>query len=504
MKIKNKRINIPLFWKFAISSTIIVVLFGSINVYLLWTSVYKSFEMEIDKRCKVLAKIISEKALTPLVYEDDLHLFSILNDIKNSDSSIVYIFILNPLNEVVAQTSNIKIPEKLIEVNNIKSGNYHIKVIQTSHFQYPIIRDIAYPVLDGEIGTVRLGVTEEHIRQELMEATRNLANMILAFFLFGLAGAFLFSYIITSPIKKISQKAQMLNLNSIDTENSNITRKLQIKFFNLQINDELDVLVTKFSEMINRLKKNYIELKETQRALIQAEKLASLGTLSAGVAHEINNPISGIKNCINRILKKPENTEQNMKYLILIKEAAEKIENVIQHLLSFSRKQDLKIQKVELNMVIDSAVLLTKYKLESNNIHLKTNFNKTHFFVKGSPNHLEQIFVNFIINGIDAINERKKHEPQLKGEINININKIISKTYIHIMDNGIGISKDIKDKIFDPFFTTKDAGKGTGLGLSMSFNLIKEHNGKVFFSSILQKQTEFVIELPCYENEDNI
>lgn len=499
MRPQNKIINIPLFWKFAIISTIVVIIFGSINIYLLWTSVYKSFEKEIDKRCKVLAKIVSEKALTPMVYDDHFSLNNILDEIKQSDHSISYIFILNNSNNLIAQTYDINIPRGLINVNYIKSGSYNIKVIETSNFKFPIIRDIAYPILNGEVGTVRLGIAEEHIQQEMRVATRNLMLMIIAFFIFGLAGALFFSYIITTPIKKISQKAQIIDLNYIDSKDYNIIRRKRVRLFNVQINDELDVLVTKFSEMLNRLKNSYLELKETQEALIQAEKLASMGTLSAGVAHEINNPISGIKNCINRIIKNPENIEQNAKYIILINEATDKIENVVQHLLNFSRKHDILLKKVNLSLIIDSAIILTNYKLQSNHIKVKADYQER-YFVNGSANHLEQVFVNLILNSLDAILERKEKEPNLPGEIEIVINRISDKVYIHLRDNGMGIPDVIRDKIFDPFFTSKKVGKGTGLGLSVSFNLIKEHGGKIRFNSSEGSGTNFVIELPCYKN----
>ncbi|RLD73075.1 MAG: hypothetical protein DRJ10_18285, partial [Bacteroidetes bacterium] len=453
MKAQNRIIKLPLFWKFTIISTIVVVLFGSINIYLLWTSVYKSFEKEIDKRCKVLAKIVSEKALSPMVYEDDLSLHNILDEIKQSDPSISYIFILNNTNDLVAHTYDITIPKSLLDANALKAENYNIKVINTNNFKYPVIRDIAYPILNGDVGTVRLGIVEEHIQQEMSEATRNLVLMIVAFFIFGLIGALFFSYIITTPIKKISQKAQIIDLNYIDSEDYNINRRKRVRLFNFQINDELDVLVTKFSEMLDRLKKSYTDLKETQGALVQAEKLASLGTLSAGVAHEINNPISGIKNCVNRIIKNPKNIDQNAKYVILIKEATSKIENVVQHLLSFSRKQDIKLEKINLNLVIDSAILLTAFKVKSSNIAINVSY-KEKYFVKGSANHLEQVFVNLILNGLDAIIERKEKDSYLSGEIEIFLNRISDKVYIHLKDNGNGIPKAIQNKIFDPFFTS--------------------------------------------------
>jgi len=313
----------------------------------------------------------------------------------------------------------------------------------------------------------------------------------------GLLGALFFSYIITKPIKIISRKAQIIDLNYIDKEDLITIKRKKISPFRFQSNDELDILVTKFSEMINRLKTSYITLKDTQGALVQAEKLASLGTLSAGLAHEINNPITGIINCTNRIIKNPENIEQNANYARLIKEAISKIENVVQRLLNFSRKENISLKKTNLNLLIESAIKLADYKLNNSDIELKTKLKET-YFVNGSANHLEQVIMNLLLNSLDAIIERKEKEVDLKGEIEIGINKVSDKVYIHLKDNGMGIPQKIGNEVFDPFFTSKKVGKGTGLGLAVSFNLIKEHGGSIRFSSTEGVGTEFVIELPCY------
>jgi two-component system, NtrC family, sensor kinase len=496
MRGRGKSYNIPLFWKFAIASIVVVVIFGAINIYLLWSSVYRSFEKEIDKRCKVLATIVSEKVVTPLVYDDHLSLYNILNEIKESDPSISYVFILNNATEIIAQTYDINIPPGLLQANTLSDGNYNIEVIETNNFQYPVIRDIAYPILNGEIGMVRLGIVEEHINQEINDAAEILILMILAFLVFGLLGSLFFSYIITKPIKEISEKAQVFDLDYLDVEDFNIDDRKLKQLMNIQFNDELDVLVVKFSEMLIRLKNSYIELKATQGALIQAEKLTSLGTLSAGVAHEINNPISGIKNCLNRIIRDPQNEEQNANYAILIKSAINKIENVVQHLLNFSRKQDITLEKTNLNSVIESALKLSSYKLQTNKINVNAN-NTNDCYVNASANHLEQVFVNLILNGLDAIIERKEKEPDLNGEIEIRLEENQKTVSIHIIDNGAGIPAELDNKIFDPFFTSKRVGEGTGLGLSVSFNVIKKHNGRIYFERSQDKGTDFIIELAC-------
>ena len=490
-----KRIRLPLFWKFAIVMTTIIMIFGSINVYILWSSVYKSFENEIDKRCKVLAEIISGKVLNPLVYGDVLNLYNILDELKQSDSTIAYIFLLDKSNKLVAQTYNVNISKNLVEINSLNSGDLNIKVFETKNFNHQVIRDIAYPIVNGEIGTVRLGIAEDNIRQELIIATRNLLLMIGLFFIIGLIGAWSFAYLITSPIKEVGLMAQEIDLNSIGSEGF-VLKQRRKNILSFKSFDELDFLVSKFSEMILRLKKSYNELKETQRSLIQAEKLASLGTLSAGIAHEINNPLSGMQNCVNRIVKNPEKVEQNAKYAGLIKEALDRIESVVQRLLNFSRKQDLKFEDVNLIKALESSILLASLKLKNNNIAIIRDYMDGSFFIKGSNNHLEQVFLNLLLNSSDAIMGKMLESPDLQGEIIIKLNTSDNKVIIVVQDNGKGIPEHIRDHVFDPFFTSKEVGKGTGLGLSVSYNLIMEHHGNIYFRSDENKGTEFIIELP--------
>jgi len=496
MAVKKNKTTFPLFWKFTVLLVLVVLIFSLANIVLLWTTVYKSFESEINKRSTVLAKIVAEKAITPLVYEDNLSLYRILDEVKQTDPTIAYIFILNNFNHVVAKTYDVDISNDLIKVNTLAGNEQHIQVIKASHYKYKVVRDIAYPILNGEIGVVRIGIVEEQIQHDLWQITNYLIIMISVFLIVGISGALFFSYIITSPIKKISDTAQSLNLNKIEN-NHELT--LSKKWFKLPANDELDVLVAKFSEMIDRLKKNHKELKDTQNALIQAEKLAALGTLAAGVAHEINNPISGIKNCIKRIEKYPHNTAQNSEYLELIKEASNKIENVVHLLLNFSRKEPLAFTGLNINQVISNAISLTRHKVETKQVEFITQINN--YIVRGSLNHLDQVFVTLILNSLDSIEERKNIEDNYHGKIKITTEKKNTMLIIRVIDNGMGIPESIQNHIFDPFFTSKPVGKGTGLGLSISYNLIKEHKGTISFISKVGEGTEFIIELPLITKE---
>ena len=496
-----KIIKLTLFRKFIIITILIVFIFGFINILFLWNSVYHSFEKEIDKRCVVLSKIISEKIVTPMVYGDILNMYNILDDIKESDNNVAYIFIIDANGNVVAETYDLKIPGNLINANNLNAGRQNIKVIETKNYKHKVIRDIAYPILDGEIGgSIRLGLVEEDIRNDLKKTTIELSIMISGFLIAGLLGAFFFSYLITKPIKLISKKADNINFNSIKDEDYKIKYRSYKRFFNVYFEDELDTLSSNFSDMIMRIKRNILELQETRDSLIQSEKLASIGTLTSGIGHEINNPISGIKNCINRISKDPENIEQNIKYFNLIKDATYKIENVVKHLLDFSRKQEFDFKETNPILILENAISLASHKLEKHNIIIERDFSEN-VKIKASPIHLEQVLLNLLLNAADAIIEHKKLSSDIKPEIYIKIHRSEKKAYITIKDNGIGIRPEVKNKLFDPFFTTKGVGKGTGLGLFVSFNIIKEHKGKILVESTYLKGSTFTLELQSYKKD---
>ncbi|KAA3622108.1 MAG: sensor histidine kinase [Bacteroidetes bacterium] len=491
-----KKSRASLFWKFSVITTIVVLSFGMINIYQLWNTVYHSFEKEIDKRCKVLSSMVAEKVISPMVYDDWVNVYSILDETHRSDSGIAYIFILDPEEEnIIARTSGMYIPNDLKNANSIVAGNYNIQVIETRNYKYDVIRDIAYPIMNGEIGIVRMGIVEDSIRSELREASKNLLLMIGLFLLLGLCGAFFFSYIITAPIKTLSQKAKNIDLDFIEREVVNIHPPRFKRIFNFFIADEMDVLISAFNLMMARLRANLKELKSTRDSFVQTEKLASIGTLTSGIGHEINNPLSGIKNGVNRILKNPGNTEQNLKYLGLISEATVKIENVVQQLLNFSRKQDIVFEVVNPAEVLETSISLAGYKLKKHRVEVVHSLCCVQY-IKASVNHLGQVFLNLLLNSIDSIEEKRKIIPDYEGVIRVTIECKEGKSFISFIDNGIGIKPENISKIYDPFYTSKDVGKGTGLGLYVSFDIIKEHGGKLSCSSNYGKGAEFFIELP--------
>lgn len=268
--------------------------------------------------------------------------------------------------------------------------------------------------------------------------------------------------------------------------------------------ETLRKLVNRRTEEIDmqnqNLKEAYKNLEEAHTKLVQTEKMAALGVLTAGIAHEINNPLNYIKSG-KEIIK--QITEQNNSEILIrdkdtfetvldgIDLGVDKIMNITKSLGAFTTTSDKINNKVYLNKVIDDTLTILDHDLK-NRINVSREYATKDIFIIGNEGKLYQVFSNLITNSIHAI--------EGEGEISISAKETEVKTVISITDSGCGIPDELLNKIFDPFFTTKEQGKGTGLGLSIVYNIIKELNGNIEIDSIVDKGTtvklEFKKEIP--------
>lgn len=266
-------------------------------------------------------------------------------------------------------------------------------------------------------------------------------------------------------------------------------------------------------------------LKEAQSQLVDAEKMSSLGQLTAGIAHEINNPINFVSSNISPLrqdiedleqiinkyeeLKNADNVEEKFKEIEQLKneldfeylkkelpsiingieDGATRTKEIVSGLRNFSRLDEVEYQQANINEGIESTLILIKSKLT--NINLVKNLSPLPL-INCNPSKLNQLFMNLIDNAISAIEEKGIENGKITLETSVETNDIIFK----ISDNGIGIKQEILPKIFDPFFTTKDVGKGTGLGLSISRSIIEAHEGTIEVNSEVNKGTEITVKIP--------
>ena len=234
------------------------------------------------------------------------------------------------------------------------------------------------------------------------------------------------------------------------------------------------------------------ELRETQERLVQSSKLSALGEFSAGVVHELNQPLTVIKGISHGVLSRLSPGGPEHGKIKLIVEAAARMERVISHLLVFSRGGEPEYEVFDLNAVIKDALLLTRDHLSKNSIEVMTVL-KDIPRLYGSPGRIEQVVLNLIANARDAMREgglieitTAGFEERGKGSVRMTVR-----------DTGCGIPGGAVERIFDPFFTTKRPGKGTGLGLSISYGIIKEHKGEITVESSPGKGTSFHVVLPA-------
>jgi PAS domain S-box-containing protein len=234
-----------------------------------------------------------------------------------------------------------------------------------------------------------------------------------------------------------------------------------------------------------------------QQQLLTSEKLASLGLLSAGIAHEINTPLTGISSYVQMLQKSFPRDDPKLKLLQKIESQTDRVAKIIKTLLNFSRQPDFSFYRVDLSKIIKEILSLVEYKLKKMNIEVELNFSQNSI-VWANGERLQQVFVNLILNAIDAMPNG--------GKLAIELSQNRSEAIIKIKDTGVGIKKEHLPHIFDPFFTTKGLGKGTGLGLSISYAIIREHEGQILVDSEVGKGTTFIIKIPrdLHKRKNNI
>ncbi|MFA5411082.1 MAG: ATP-binding protein [Candidatus Omnitrophota bacterium] len=257
-----------------------------------------------------------------------------------------------------------------------------------------------------------------------------------------------------------------------------------------------------YGNMEEQVRERTKELVDVQRQLIQAEKLATVGTLAGGVAHEINNPLTAILTNVQMLLAAEEvDAHLDRESLELIEEATKRCRTIVQKLMTYARKplEDTQVSRVNLSVAVKNVASFLQYQLEQDNIRIIVEAKEKEYPVMGNQNELEQVLTNIILNARDAIKQIKR-----SGNIHVSLVKNNDGVKISIEDEGPGIPKEIIPKIFDPFFTTKDVGKGTGLGLSICQAIAEKHRGKISVQSQAQRGTTFIIQLPAVKIESGV
>ena len=289
-----------------------------------------------------------------------------------------------------------------------------------------------------------------------------------------------------------------------DYENSILTKSGEeriIAWHNTTLTDEKGFIIGTLSSG-----KDITERIQTEVELIRSEKLASLGQLAASVAHEVNNPLAGILIYITLLLKKygekKLQTGETENQLLKMKKELERTTRIIRNLLDFSRQSDPFIRPVEINKIVDAALLLVKHQISLENIKLEKKLEKELPLVLADFDQIQQVLINILLNATQAMPEGGNLTITTSANEGIKIGESLKNTVrIDIRDTGVGISKENLSKLFTPFFTTKERGKGVGLGLPVVHGIVERHKGKIEVDSELNVGTTFTIYLEVMDEK---
>jgi two-component system NtrC family sensor kinase len=229
---------------------------------------------------------------------------------------------------------------------------------------------------------------------------------------------------------------------------------------------------------------------------MESERLALIGQLAANVAHELNNPLQGIVTYSNLLLERMSNENSSTSSIQKIATQANRCRDIIRGLLDFSRQRKPDKTICDINSVMEECVAFLENQAIFHNIKITKAFAENLPKIVVDPSQMQQVFINIIVNAAEAIEDQGSLSIEtrlLRGEDQIEI---------EIKDTGEGIPEENLDKLFDPFFTTKEVGHGTGLGLAISYGIIKEHKGKIFVETEVDKGTTFFIHLPVKAVEE--
>ncbi len=472
---KEVRIRLSLRWKFIISAASLVVIVSLLFSWLFLGQARRDQLAQFERRAHSLAGNLAYNSEFGVLTGDRLSLEKLLDGILSQDDVIFAIIEEADGRKLVSREKEERKDEPQMEVSVpiLRRGKEFVD--ELSILEKGIAQE---PISLTEIGKVRIGLSLKELNQATQAIRQKIFLIALLLIFLGSLLAVIFSRRITRPIQKLSEGAMIIG-------EGDLNHKIEITS-----SDEIGRLAERFNQMSQNLKDKLAQM-------VNQEKLASIGRLASGVAHEIGNPLSSLlidaKMLRDRLKEDPEVRES----LEAIIDQAERMKGIMRNLLDFSRPSSVELESVDIKEAVDRTMALVSPQLRKSRVELSLEVPQNLPRVKASKDQLIQVFINLIINAMEAMPTggglRIVAQPLTTGP---QLSAKADSLEIRFTDTGVGIPQENLDKIFDPFFTTKPVGQGTGLGLAISYQIISKLGGNIEVESMQGKGTTIIIKLP--------
>jgi signal transduction histidine kinase len=470
--------------KFILITTCAIIVIMSIVGYLAVAREKSILYAEVEKQGRLLGETLAIPIINDLIYERlglveeggliDNYIMEVFN---RRDINLLYIAIMDEEGRVISHNN-------ITEYGKVYADKLTKKALAADRTLIQHYRGMDHNALDFGVplsigkkrwGTLKFGISLEKVEQEMFATLKRIVILTIVLLVMGFAIIVLLSRRFISPITQLANAMEKAQFGCMDL-------KVDVKG-----HDEFAVLGERFNSMIERIRQANEELKRTHEKMVQSEKLASIGILAAGVAHEINNPLGGIFNCLKILRQNGDNTELREKYLDLFNEGMDRIENTVSKLLWMSRKAERVPVDVNIRNGVDSVYSLLDYKMKKGKIAFRNEV-PDDLRIAFDVHDFQQLFLNLFINAIHAMPEG--------GVLEVTGRREGSSVTLEVADSGCGIEADNINRIFDPFFTTKPTGEGTGLGLWLTYEIVRNYDSKISVESDIGKGSRFIVQFP--------
>ncbi len=524
--------------KFILITLIAVIILMVILGIMITTREHGIMHREIERQGRILAETLAIPVMNDLIYEKlglveeggliDNYVTEIFG---KKDIDLLYMAVLDADGRIISHNDFNEYGKVYYDPITVKALRSDSTVVQTF---YDDTRghdalDFAAPLQIGKKrwGTLKFAISLESLDREIRAAIINVIAVTFVLLIAGFGIIILLNRLFIRPITDLAKTMEEAGGDMLDVKaaakgsdeiallgqsfNRMIERIRKSNFELKQTHEELlqfvgtieetggDVLDVKvdikgsdeivllgqsFNRMIDRIREANIELKKTHEKLLMSQKLASVGILASGVAHEINNPLGGMFNCLQMLEQKGESEEFRKRYFKLFRDGLDRIENTVGKLLWMSRKEDRKPDVVEIGKALKDTYGFIEYKMKKNNISYSENVEDNTYVVM-DPRDLQQVMINLMINAVQSMKDG--------GILNVSAFRDNSKVVLEVSDTGEGIDEENLHNIFDPFYTTKQPGEGTGLGLWLIYEIVNNYDGEIYVRSEKDKGSTFTV-----------